>query len=112
MPASNKTMIHKLQMAINQHGGCILLDKSQFFSDEQHRPITIYKVCTRNLATGKKEKLFDTTSQIQIVLYLRDYWYLMNGKELPTGNEMWEEIKQKKHIEYGDMSWVQLEQVQ
>lgn len=104
MPASNKAMIRKLQMAINQHGGCILLDKSQFFSDEQNRPISIYRVCTKNEKTGKKVKLFETSSQIQIVLYLRDYWFLMNDKELPTDNTMWEEVKQKKHLKYGELS--------
>lgn len=101
MPASNVSMIRKLQMAINQKGGVILLDKSQFFSDEQNRPVTLYRVCTRNEQTGKKQRLFETPSQIQIVLYLRDYWFLMNGKELPTDNTMWEEVKQKKHISYG-----------
>lgn len=97
MPTSNKTMIHKLQTAINQHGGLILLDKAQFFSEDQNRPITIYKVCTRT-ATKKKEVLFDTTSQIQVVLYLRDYWYWMNNKEIPTDNEMWNEVKKQKGI--------------
>lgn len=106
MPASNRTMIHKLQNAINQHGGKILYEKSQFFSEDQNRPITLYKISqSTELTTGKhtKIKLFETTSMIQIVLYLRDVWYLMNGKELPTDNEMWEEIKKVKHIDYSDV---------
>lgn len=98
MPASNKTMIHKLQTAINNNGGLILLDKAQFFSDDQKRPITIYKVCTKNPETGKKTVLFDTPSQIQIVFYLRDYWFWMNGKDIPKGTDTWEEVKKQKGI--------------
>lgn len=98
MPASNTTMIHKLQTAINQKGGIILLDKTQFYSDEQERPVTIYKVCTKNFETGKKEVLFSSPATIQIVLYLRDYLFWIEGKEIPVGNEMWDEIKKQKGI--------------
>ena len=31
---------------------------------------------------------------IQILLFLRDYWFEMNGWDIPTDNEMWNEIKQ------------------
>ena len=103
MPASNRVMIHKLQNAINQNGGKILYEKSQFFSDEQNRPVTLYKICqavTTDTGKHRKEKLFETTSMIQIVLYLRDIWYIMQGQELPTDNEEWEAIKATKHIDY------------
>lgn len=103
MPASNRTMIHKLQNAINQNGGKILYEKSQFFSDKENRPVTIYRICQSIITdTGrhKKEKLFETTSMIQIVLYLRDIWYIMQGQTIPTDNEEWEVIKANKHIDY------------
>lgn len=103
MPASNRTMIHKLQNAINQYGGKILYEKSQFFSDDQNRPITIYRISQSIIADNgrnKKEKLFETTSMIQIVLYLRDVWYTMNNKELPTDNAEWETVKANRHIDY------------
>ena len=93
MPVSNKSMIHKLQTAINTHGGLILIDKAQFYSDDQQRPVSVYKICTRNESSKKKHVLFKTSSQIQIVLYLRDYWYWMNGREIPTDNEQWNEVK-------------------
>ena len=102
MPASNRIMIHKLQNAINQNGGKILYEKSQFFSIDQNRPINIYKIC-QSLGTAtkhKKEKLFESTSMIQIVLYLRDVWYTIQGQKLPTDNAEWENIKAKKHIDY------------
>ena len=98
MPASNVSMIHKLQTAINTRGGLILIDKAQFYSDEQQRPVSIYKICTRDEGTRRKRVLFKTPSQIQVVLFLRDYWYWMNGKEIPTDNEQWNEIKRTNGI--------------
>ena len=101
MPASNLSMIHKLQTAINMNGGALLLDRSQFFSEEQNRPITMYRVCevtgVRNkLGHKKKDCLFETASQIQVVLFLRDYWFVMNGKKLPpiVNNKKWGEIRE------------------
>jgi hypothetical protein len=37
---------------------------------------------------------------IQIVLFLRDVWYTIQGEEIPTDNEMWEAVKANKHIDY------------
>ena len=97
--ASNSTMIHKLQTAINQNGGKILYQTTQFFSEDQNRPITMYlvKEAIYNEEKGKNENitLFKSTSQIQIVLYLRDYWYKMNGQEPPDDNEEWNKVKEK-----------------
>ena len=102
MPASNKAMIRKLQVAINGKGEKITIDKNQFFSESQDRPISLYRISKSvfNPETGrnKKEKLFETASQIQVVLFLRDYWYNLNGMEIPTDNEMWNEIKEKQNI--------------
>ena len=107
MPASNKQMIHKLQNAINQHGGRILYEKTQFFSKDEKRPVSIYRISQSvpNEFGGrdKKEKLFETTSMIQIVLYLRDVWYSISGQEIPTDNEMWEAIKETKNIDYSNI---------
>ena len=102
MPKSNRTMIHNLQKAINQQGGRILYEKSQFFSDDQNRPITIYRISQSIPTNGKnkREKLFETTSMIQIVLYLRDVWYTISNQEIPTDNEEWEAVKKNKHIDY------------
>lgn len=105
MPASNKTMIRKLQIAINNKGYKLLLDRSQFYSDSQNRPITMYKI-SQAIADGsgrnKKQKLFDSTSQIQIVLFLRDFWYWINDWEIPQDNEMWNKIKLQRNIVFQD----------
>jgi len=101
--ASNTTNIHKLQQAINQKGHKILYSTSQFYSIKQNRPITTYQIRQAQLDedTGKTHtvELFKSTSQLQILLFLRDFWYEINGWEIPTDNEMWEEIKAKMRKE-------------
>lgn len=98
MPASNKQMIRKLQVAINNRGFPILYNTIQFYSRTEDRPITMYQVKTVrfNEETGKNKytKIFESTSQIQIVLLLRDIWFLINNQELPTDSEMWNNIRQ------------------
>ena len=77
---------------------------SQFYSDKSDRPITIYHI-KQAYWDEKKQKylnqeLFNSTSQIQIVLYLRDLWYSLNGKELPTDNEQWNELRERYSNKY------------
>ena len=99
MPASNSKMIHRLQNAINQKfDDTILYNKQQWYSEEQKRPVTSYviKKAVWDNDTGryKNLELFRSYSQIQIVLFLRDYWYQLNGREIPHNNEKWEQAKQ------------------
>lgn len=99
MATSNSTMIHKLQNAINQKFDAkILYNKQQWYSMEQNRPVNQYvirKAYTDVEGRTKYLELFSSCSQIQIVLWLRDYWYELNGWEIPTDNEMWEKAKEK-----------------
>lgn len=96
---SNSTNIRKLQSALNRNGRKILYSTSQFYSMQQDRPITVYmlKEAVYNEETQRTHavELFKSTSQIQILLFLRDLWYEMNGWEVPTDNPMWEDIKAK-----------------
>ncbi len=97
--ASNSTMIHKLQQAINGKGEKILYNTSQFYSADQNRPVTIYHVkkavYDEEKAKTVNVELFKSTSQIQIVLYLRDYWFELNGWEIPQDNNVWNNIKEE-----------------
>lgn len=96
--ASNSTMIHKLQTAINLTGNKILYNTSQFYSDKQERPVTVYSVrrsVPGNNGRNKSILLFKSTSQIQILLFLRDMWFELNNKELPIDNENWNIIREK-----------------
>lgn len=95
--ASNSTMIHKLQRAINSKGDKILYSTQQFYSDKQNRPVTMY-ILRRAVYDSEKGKnnnveLFKTTSQIQVVLFLRDLWYEINGLPIPDNNPQWNNKK-------------------
>lgn len=97
--ASNSVMIHKLQQALNSRGLRVMYSTSQFYSMTQDRPITIYhiKQATYDAEREKfvNQELFNSTSQIQIVKFLRDMWYTLNGLELPTDDEKWNEIRDR-----------------
>lgn len=92
MPNSNVEMIRKLQIALNSKGLKILCNRSQFYSDQQKRPVTIYKVAQSvwNEGLGKynHKDLFSSASQIQVVLFMRNLWYAVNGNPIPPTNEM------------------------
>lgn len=97
MANSNSTMIHKLQTVLNNNGMRILYSTSQFYSDKQKRPVTKYTIKTavfdEDTQRNKNEELFSSYSQIQIVLFLRDLWFNLQGKPIPTDNEEWNKAK-------------------
>lgn len=104
MPNSNSVMIHKLQHAINDKGGNLLYNTTQFYSETANRPVTIYIIKQAQWSEERQRmvnvELFSSTSQIQIVLFLRDFWYKLNNWEVPTDNPIWEQAKEeyrKKH---------------
>ena len=101
--ASNIKTIKKLQLAINMN--CpfrILYTTNQFYSVSKQMPVTKY--CLRKATLdyahnrSESEEIFSTYSQLQVILYLRDLWYVYNDIELPTDNEMWNEIKERDRI--------------
>lgn len=103
MANSNSTMIHKLQTAINSKGYKLLYNTSQFYSDKQNRPVTQYVIRqvvsddtgTTPIKRNRHIVLFKSCSQIQVVLFLRDFWFEINGWEVPTDNELWNVAKKK-----------------
>ena len=44
---------------------------------------------------ANSKEIFASPSHIQIVFFLRDYLFAIEGKELPTDNEMWNKAKAK-----------------
>lgn len=90
MPRSNLDMMYKLQVALNSKNMRIILARSQFFSEQQQRPVTVYKI-SQSRPNGIKNlhvELFSSASQIQVVLFLRNLWYAYNGNEIPPTNKM------------------------
>lgn len=97
----------KLQAAINsQPGAKISINTSQWYSKDKHRPITVYTVKESYPDDGfrKTKEIFKTYSHVQLVLFLRDYWYEMNGWEIPHDNPVWEEVK-RRYGQDGVSAW-------
>ena len=86
----------KLQTACKKRFGVkLLIQQRQWYSDAKDMAITVYSINRVTTDNGKKinVELFKTYSQIQLVLFMRDLWYELNGWEVPHDNKQWEEIK-------------------
>lgn len=98
--AVNRATIKKLQTAINRRFGVkLLLNSRQFYTGtSENRPITLHTISQQvyDKDKGKEIKidLFKSYSYTQLAMFLRDYWYQLNGWEIPY-DETWEEVKRK-----------------
>ena len=98
MPAGAQSRtIQKLQRALEFEGELILIATSQFYSMDKHKFVTRYHVKKQVPGEEKNRstqiELFSSCSQIQITLFLRDYYYEVKGWEIPTDNEIWNQAK-------------------
>ena len=90
--------IKKLQRALQFEGEFILICTSQFYSIDKHKTVTRYHVKKQVQSLDDRNKssmveLFSSCSQIQVTLFLRDYYYEVTGQEVPHDNEYWEQCK-------------------
>lgn len=98
MPQSNTVMIKKLQRAINEKfDQRLLINRQQWYSKSQDRPVTTY-IIKQAVWDDQRQKfinleLFKSSSEIQIVLWMRDKWYELNGWDIPQDNATWNKIK-------------------
>lgn len=87
----------KLQTACNKLFGVkLLLHQRQWYSEKRDGAINQYILYQSiNSEKGKEVnvELFRTCSQIQLVLFLRDFWYELNHWEIPHDNAEWEDVK-------------------
>ena len=95
--------IKKLTQALNLNGQKILYNRRQFMTkDGSIQTMQIVSKAKFNPAKDKYESvdIYKTLSLIRVVLFLRDLLYAVDGKELPTDNDYWnncrEEIKKKE----------------
>ena len=99
MASKYLTTAKKLQTAFKEVFDVkLLIDQRQWYHVHRDRPMTVYTLYqVPNTDKGKSSRveLFKTYSQIQLVLFMRDMWYELNGWEIPHDNEVWEEIKAK-----------------
>ena len=97
MSRTQRKTIFKLRNAINAMGSRLLFTTSEFYSEDMDRPVAIYHIknSVYNVDTDRydSKELFSSPSQIQVVLFLRDYLFTLQGKELPTDNPVWNEIR-------------------
>ena len=101
--AQSKT-IKKLQQALLFEGELILITTSQFYSVDKHKVVTRYhikkQVQGEERNKSSQTELFSSCSQIQITLFLRDYYYEVTGQEVPHDNPIWEAAKAKYFEEH------------
>ena len=94
---NERVLLKKLQTAVNrQFDVKIVLNTVQFYSDKENRPINIYSI-KQKTKNGYTE-LYKSSSLIQLLLFIRDYWYILNNWDLPHDNEMWEQIRKVKGL--------------
>lgn len=91
--------IKKLQRAINEKFDAkILINKNQYYSKELDKPMELLivkkAIWDEDKQRFKNVELFSSPSDIQILLWLRDYWYELNGWQVPTDNEEWNTAKE------------------
>ena len=105
MPAGQTRTIKKLQQALQFEGELILITTTQFWSVDKHKTVTRYHIKKQIQSADEKNKssqveLFSSCSQIQITLFLRDYYYEVKGFEVPHDNPLWEAAKAKYYEEH------------
>lgn len=69
----------KLQKALMQRGYIYKLNTYQFYSEQQNRLITGYKITEKQ---GKKDvELLNTCSQVEVLRWFAEKWKEVNGNE-------------------------------
>ena len=105
MPGAQSRTIKKLQQALLFEGELVLVTTSQFWSVDKHKLVTCYHIKKQVQSGENKNKssqveLFSSCSQIQITLFLRDYYYEVKGYDIPHDNPIWEAAKAKYFEEH------------
>lgn len=100
-------MIRKIQKACNvKFNTQLCYNVTQFYSEEQKREINRYSISKQitdgNTGKYSREELFGTYSLIKMVFFMRDYWYLLNGIELPNDNEEWVKMRKETILANGE----------
>ena len=94
--------IKKLQNAINGTGKLhVTINKQQYYIAEDEKVCELLVVNSATVDKNGKARyteMFSSASDIAITLFLRDTWYGLNGWEIPTDNEYWEEQKRKYKV--------------
>ena len=96
--------IKRLKVAIrSKYDIKLLITTKEWFSEEKNVLMPYYTIYQYHYdpKTKKKsqEELFKCGSKIQVILFLRDYWYTLNNWEIPE-DEYWDKKKQRYKEKY------------
>ena len=81
-----KESISKLQKGINGTGALtVMYNQNQFYSEERHRPVTMHSVKFVTIEDDKHKytEVFKTGTQLFVVFFLRNIWFMLNDREVP-----------------------------
>lgn len=96
--------INRLKIAIRQKSGIKLLVTTKEWFSEQKQVLMPYYIVYQHHYDEKtkkssQEELFRCGNKIQVVLFLRDYWFKLNGWEIPK-DDYWDEKKERYNVRY------------
>lgn len=97
-------LIKKLKIAIRQKANIkLLITTKEWFSEQKNVLMPYYIIYQYHYDPETKkayqEELFRCGNKVQVLLFLRDYWYTLNGWEIPN-NDYWDEKKERYTIRY------------
>ena len=96
--------IKRLKIAIrNKYDIKLLVTTKEWFSEQNKVLMPYYIIYKHNYdpktRKSSQEEICRCGIKIQVVLFLRDYWYTRNGWEIPK-DEYWDEKKERYGIRY------------
>lgn len=96
--------IKRLKVAIrNKYDIKLLITTKEWYSEKRGVLMPYYIISQHHFdpVTNKssQEELFRCGNKIKVVLFLRDYWYQLNGWEIPK-DEYWDKQKGQYDIRY------------
>ena len=105
MAGGQTRIIQKLQRALTYEGELITINITEFFSVDKQKYVKRYHIKKQVQDPNNDNKstmveLFNSCSQIQITLFLRDYYFELTGQEIPHDNPIWEAAKAKWYEEH------------
>lgn len=94
--------IKRLKVAIRNKADIkLLITTTEWFSEEKNVLMPYYTIYQyhydKETKKKTKEELFKCGSKIQVVLFLRDYWYTLNGWEIPQ-DDYWDKKKERYRL--------------
>lgn len=96
--------IRKLKIAIRQKANIkLLITTKEWFSEEKQVLMPYYIISQHHYDPKTKkstqEELYKCGNKVKVVLFLRDYWYTINGWEIPK-DKFWDEEKERYNVRY------------